>query len=88
MYMKKINIKYIQIFIIFTLILGILYLFNYKEGAKVNRNPCSDENENEIFCNKRTDCTWYKGRCKTFGPGPIRHTRVCIEYPDARCINK
>ncbi len=85
MYMKKINIKYVQIFVIIILILGgISYFFNYKEGA----DPCHKVKVEDDFCNKRKDCEVLKGRCKTPGPTGEFGRPTCIERNPSTCVPK
>ena len=77
--------KFLQIFIL-VLIIGISYFFNYKEGIKVDHNPCSQAKD-EDFCNKRSDCKWYKGTCARFGR--LSNGMLgCLQHPQARCIDK
>ena len=83
MYMKKINIKYVQIFIIFILILGgISYFFNYKEGA----DPCYKVKVEDGFCSKRRDCRVLEGRCKTPGPRGRFGLPTCSVYNPSTCV--
>ena len=82
--MKKTNIKFLQIFVIIIVIiviLGILYFFNYKEGA----DPCNQVKVEDGFCSKRKDCRVLK-RCKTPGPtGPFGRS-TCSEYNPSICV--
>jgi len=84
--MKKTNIKYVKIFIIFILILGgISYFFNYKEGA----DSCYNVKVEDDFCNKRNDCRVLTGRCKTPGPPAGRfNIPTCTERNPSTCVPK
>lgn len=81
MYMKNSNIKFLQIFVIIIVILGILYFFNYKEGA----DPCNQVKVEYDFCNKRNDCR-ILNRCKTPGPPDQFGRPTCSEYNPSICV--
>jgi len=81
--LKKIN--FLQIFIIFILILvGVSYFFNYKEGA----DSCYKVKVEDDFCGgKRKDCRVSRS-CKTRGPVGRFGIQPCTEYNPAICVPK
>ena len=91
--MKKSNsiffkINFLQFFVIILIFVGFLYIFNmtqYKESIKTKSNPCSAVADDDR-CNKRNDCTWFKGQCTNWQWRGMK--RTCTRYSTQYCKDK
>jgi hypothetical protein len=88
--MKKSNFKFnFQMFVIIMLFIGFLYFFNitrYRESVKSSGHPCYQVADDDR-CNKRNDCTWFKGECTKWRWGPGMR-RTCVKYSTQYCTDK